>query len=140
MSDWRERPITMQDVRLAVGEGKLSNADVLAGCNAEMRRRGLIRPTPPREPVSPAELLRLSEECLAEIRRIEEAQAIAALNLRNILVGEPVSPESGQVDLKTNPDPPSRRQMDQAILILSEGYRTLSRKMKNPPSQDQGKT
>lgn len=34
------RPITMQDVRLAVGEGKLTPDDVLAGCNAEIRRRG----------------------------------------------------------------------------------------------------
>ncbi len=33
------RAITMQDVRLAVGEGKLSAADLLAGCNAELRRR-----------------------------------------------------------------------------------------------------
>ncbi len=31
--------ITMQDVRLAVGEGRLNPADVLAGCNAELRRR-----------------------------------------------------------------------------------------------------
>ncbi len=39
------RPITMQDVRLAVGEGKLPANDVLAGCNAELRRRAaLVRP------------------------------------------------------------------------------------------------
>jgi hypothetical protein len=39
------RPITMQEVRLAVGEGKLSASDVLAGCNAEMaRRRHLLAP------------------------------------------------------------------------------------------------
>lgn len=39
------RPITMQDVRLAVGEGPLKPADVLAGCNAELaRRRALISP------------------------------------------------------------------------------------------------
>lgn len=36
------RPITMQDVRLAVGEGKLTPADVLNGCNAELRRRELL--------------------------------------------------------------------------------------------------
>lgn len=35
--------ITMQDVRLAVGEGKLTPADVLAGCNAELRRRAALR-------------------------------------------------------------------------------------------------
>lgn len=33
------RPITMQDVRLAVGEGKLSGLEVLAGANAELVRR-----------------------------------------------------------------------------------------------------
>lgn len=33
------RPITMQDVRLAVGEGHLNAQDVLSGCNAELRRR-----------------------------------------------------------------------------------------------------
>lgn len=39
------RPITMQDVRLAVGEGPLKPADVLAGCNAELaRRKALISP------------------------------------------------------------------------------------------------
>lgn len=32
-------PITMQDVRLAIGEGKLTPADVLAGCNAELEQR-----------------------------------------------------------------------------------------------------
>lgn len=38
------RPITMQDVRLAVGEGKLSQIDILAGVNAEVRRRAdLVR-------------------------------------------------------------------------------------------------
>ncbi len=38
----QNRPITMGDVRLAVGEGKLTPADVLAGCNAELRRRASI--------------------------------------------------------------------------------------------------
>lgn len=39
------RPITMQDVRLAVGEGPLKPADVLTGCNAELvRRKALISP------------------------------------------------------------------------------------------------
>ncbi len=33
------RPIDMQDVRLAAGEGVLTNADILAGVNAELRRR-----------------------------------------------------------------------------------------------------
>lgn len=32
-------PITMQDVRLAVGEGLLKPEHVFAGCNAELRRR-----------------------------------------------------------------------------------------------------
>jgi len=41
------RPITMQDVRLAVGEGPLKPADVLAGCNAELRRRGALSYSPP---------------------------------------------------------------------------------------------
>lgn len=43
---WVRRPITMGDVRLAVGEGPLKPADVLAGCNAEMRRRGLLSAAP----------------------------------------------------------------------------------------------
>lgn len=38
------RPITMQDMRLAVGEGPLKPADVLAGCNAELRRRQALQP------------------------------------------------------------------------------------------------
>lgn len=33
-------PITMQDVRLHVGEGKLTASDVLAGVNAVLRTRG----------------------------------------------------------------------------------------------------
>lgn len=33
------RPISMQDIRLAVGEGELSASDVLAGCNVELLRR-----------------------------------------------------------------------------------------------------
>jgi len=37
-----ERPITMQDVRLAVGEGRLTPSDVLAGCNAELARRASL--------------------------------------------------------------------------------------------------
>lgn len=36
------KPITMQDVRLAVGEGLLRPADILAGCNAELRRRSAL--------------------------------------------------------------------------------------------------
>lgn len=36
-------PITMQDVRLAVGEGKLTAADVLAGSNAELKRRAALQ-------------------------------------------------------------------------------------------------
>ena len=32
-------PITMQDVRLRTGEGKLSATDVLAACNAELAAR-----------------------------------------------------------------------------------------------------
>lgn len=40
--DALSRPITMQDVRLAAGEGKLSAADVLTGCNAELRRRAAL--------------------------------------------------------------------------------------------------
>lgn len=38
-SERLSRPIDMQDVRLHVGEGKLSNADVLAGVNAELHSR-----------------------------------------------------------------------------------------------------
>ena len=33
------RPAGMQEVRLAVGEGTLSPLDIIAGCNAEFRRR-----------------------------------------------------------------------------------------------------
>ena len=40
------RPITFQDVRLAVGEGKLTATDVLAGVNAELRRRAALSPSP----------------------------------------------------------------------------------------------
>lgn len=36
------RPVTMQDVRLAVGEGALKATDVLAGVNAELARRGFM--------------------------------------------------------------------------------------------------
>lgn len=36
------KPIDMQDVRLGVGEGKLTSADVLAGANAELRRRAAL--------------------------------------------------------------------------------------------------
>jgi hypothetical protein len=36
------RPITMQDVRLAAGEGPLRPEDVLAGCNAELQRRARL--------------------------------------------------------------------------------------------------
>lgn len=39
-------PITMQDVRLMAGEGKLSGADVLAACNAILRQRGAAPPAP----------------------------------------------------------------------------------------------
>lgn len=38
------RPITWQDVRLAVGEGGLDAADTLAGANAELRRRLALLP------------------------------------------------------------------------------------------------
>lgn len=38
-------PIDMQDVRLAVGEGPLTHADVLAGVNAELCRRMRTSPT-----------------------------------------------------------------------------------------------
>ena len=37
------KPIGMQDVRLAVGEGQLTIGDVLAGVNAELRRRSLVK-------------------------------------------------------------------------------------------------
>lgn len=40
------RPITFQDVRLAVGEGGLTATDVLAGVNAELRRRAALSPSP----------------------------------------------------------------------------------------------
>ncbi len=33
------RPITMDDVRLCVGEGKLTPLDVLAGCNLVLSQR-----------------------------------------------------------------------------------------------------
>lgn len=36
------KQIGMQDVRLAVGEGKLSNLEVLAGVNAELKRRAAL--------------------------------------------------------------------------------------------------
>lgn len=36
------KPIDMQDVRLRVGEGKLTNADILAGVNAEIRARAAL--------------------------------------------------------------------------------------------------
>lgn len=37
----------------------------------------------------PADLLRPSQECLDEIRRLEEQQAVAAHQVRNMLVGSP---------------------------------------------------
>ena len=39
----RVREITMQDVRLGVGEGPLSASEVLAGVNAELRRRARVQ-------------------------------------------------------------------------------------------------
>ena len=39
----RVREITMQDVRLGVGEGPLSASEVLAGVNAELRRRARLQ-------------------------------------------------------------------------------------------------
>ena len=45
-------PITMQDVRLAVGEGPLSPLDVLNGCNAELRRRSALKSMEDSHPVS----------------------------------------------------------------------------------------
>lgn len=37
------RPIDMQDVRLAMGEGRLTIVDVLTGVNAELARRRSMR-------------------------------------------------------------------------------------------------
>ena len=36
------KPITMQDIRLAVGEGRLFPLDILTGANAELRRRAAL--------------------------------------------------------------------------------------------------
>lgn len=38
------KPIDMQDVRLAVGEGPLTPTEILAGVNAELRRRASLIP------------------------------------------------------------------------------------------------
>lgn len=46
------RPITMQDVRLALGEeGRLSVSDILSGCNAELRRRAALSTSAPSQSV-----------------------------------------------------------------------------------------
>ena len=39
-------PITMQDIRLCAGEGKLSAATVLQATNAVLRMRSSLRPKP----------------------------------------------------------------------------------------------
>src|SRR5687768_12831842 len=46
LRDALTRPITMQDVRLACGEGKLTPLDMLQGANAELRRRAALSPSP----------------------------------------------------------------------------------------------
>jgi len=71
------RPITMQDVRLAVGEGPLTPADVLAGCNAELARRASHR-VPKADHIGRLnEMVREAEAREDEIAALVEAAAEA---------------------------------------------------------------
>ncbi len=60
------RPITMQDVRLAAGEGKLSAHDVLNAVNAILRNRVQPGRSPSRE-----EWMNVSSELAAEFMNID---------------------------------------------------------------------
>jgi len=71
------RPITMQDVRLAVGEGPLTPADVLAGSNAELTRRASHR-VPKADHIGRLnEMVREAEAREDEIAALVEAAAEA---------------------------------------------------------------